>query len=296
MIYQEWYLKSKWFNEATPLNPVAASATLTFGGVISDTEKVVVGSNIYEFDINDTATQGNIKVDISEVRNKAIGTLTFVGAAIVTETVVISDASEITETYEFVAAAEGIADPGNIAVVLGADLTADNAVTTLAEAINANSELVTAIADTEDDTVVVTATVFGTAGNAYTTTDTCTNADFGGGNLAGGLDTVTAINGAAVLTDTINANELLVTATDGGDGTMVLSYNTVGTAGNGIAVSTDAANGSWGESVTKLSGGQFGVPCPEVNTLLKDDNYFYLCTKEGNTDNVEWKRFTLASF
>ena len=152
---------------------------------------------------------------------KATATLTFTDVAVVTETVTIG-----TEVYELCTAT---ASEGNIAVVLGATVTADNAVTKLAATINANSDLVTAVASTTNDTVVV-------------------------------------------------------------------SYITVGTAGNAIAVEDTCTNATWGVDVTKLSGGQYGTPCPEVNTLLYVSPYHYICTTAGNKDDVVWKKFTPASF
>lgn len=174
MIYQEWYLKSKWFDDAAPSNPKPATATLTFTGVVVAAETVTIGDEVYEF---------------------------------------VANAENVTE--------------GNVPVV--STLTADDAVEKLAGAINTNSEIVTATFDKEDDVCVI-------------------------------------------------------------------SYKKVGTEGNTVEIETTCNNATFGVDVTKLSGGQFGVPCPEVNTLLKDDNYYYLCTKEGNESNVEWKRFTLASF
>jgi phage tail sheath gpL-like len=106
--------------------------------------------------------------------HKATATLTFDGIPVVTETVTIG-----TEVYEFVAAAGDIADPANIPVALGTTLTADNAVTKLTDAINANSELVTAVKNTTDDTVVVTYKNIGTAGNDIEIAETCTNASWG---------------------------------------------------------------------------------------------------------------------
>jgi hypothetical protein len=47
-----------------------------------------------------------------------------------------------------------------------------------------------------------------------------------------------------------------VTAAAGDDDTMVATAKTAGAAGNEIAVSTDVATASWGESVTALSGGE----------------------------------------
>ncbi len=81
--------------------------------------------------------------------NEASATLTFTDVVIAAETVTIGD-----EVYEFVADAEDVTE-GNIAVVVGVTLTADNAVTKLAEAIEANSSLVTAVADVDEDTCVV---------------------------------------------------------------------------------------------------------------------------------------------
>ena len=106
--------------------------------------------------------------------HKATATLTFEGIPAVTETVTIGG----TEVYEFVATADNVRE-GNIAVVLGETLTADKAVTELAKAINANSELVTAVASTTDDTVVVEYKTIGTEGNDVAVAETCTNASWG---------------------------------------------------------------------------------------------------------------------
>ena len=105
--------------------------------------------------------------------HKSTATLTFKGIPVVTETVTIGG----TEIYEFVAA--GNVQEGNIAVVLGETLTADKAVEELAKAINANSELVTAVASKTDDTVVVEYKTIGTEGNDVTVTEDCSNASWG---------------------------------------------------------------------------------------------------------------------
>lgn len=42
-----------------------ATATLTFSGVVSDGEKVIIGDEVYEFDTDDTVTAGAKKVDVS---------------------------------------------------------------------------------------------------------------------------------------------------------------------------------------------------------------------------------------
>jgi len=115
--------------------------------------------------------------------HKSTATLTFEGIPVVTETVTIGG----TEVYEFVTTAENVQE-GNIAVVLGETLTADKAVEELAKAINANSVLVTAIASTKDDTVVVEYKTIGTDGNDVAVAETCTNASWGANvvKLSGG--------------------------------------------------------------------------------------------------------------
>jgi hypothetical protein len=112
---------------------------------------------------------------------KASGTLTMTGIPVVTEIVTVG-----TDVYEIVADAGDIADPSYIPVALGVTLTADNAVTKLAEAINANSTVLTAVADTDDDTVVLTYNLVGTEGNAVVTTTDFTNGDWGAASLADG--------------------------------------------------------------------------------------------------------------
>lgn len=251
--YEQFF--KKWFSDAHPIAGVAATGTLTISGVVSDGEKVVVGSNTYEFDTNDTYTSGNIQVDVADLRNQATGTLTFSGVAIVTQTVTIGG----TEVYEFCTTTAG---EGNIAVVIGADTSADKAVTELVDAINANSELVTAVADTDADTVVVTAITKGTAGNSITTTETCTNAAFGGGTLLGGLATITAANAVTALVSAIDDNEEYVTAVDGDSDTVVVTYIVAGTDGNSVATTETMANGVWGAAT--LGSGAFATPvnCP----------------------------------
>lgn len=257
--YQQFF--KKWFSDAHPIAGVKATATLTISNVVSDGEKVVIGSNTYEFDNNDTITAGSITVDMTDYLPKANATLTFEGVPRATETVVLGGGANI-ETYEFVA--ESVSDPVNIPVVLGETFTEDNAVAELAEAINTNSALVTAVADDEANTVVVTAIVRGTAGNSIDTTDTCDNADWGDTALKGGLDTITADNAVTALVASINANDEYVTASDGDNGKVVVKYKYVGTDGNSVAVSETLANGEWEDGATKLSTGVSATPvnCP----------------------------------
>jgi len=113
---------------------------------------------------------------------KATGTLTLASTPVATETVTIG-----TEVYEFVAPDGEVASASNFAVIMSATPTADDGVTKLAAAIVANSSLVTAVASTPNDTVVVTAKLVGTEGNAIATTETMSNGSWAAALLAGGL-------------------------------------------------------------------------------------------------------------
>lgn len=115
----------------------------------------------------------------------ARATLTYSGTPVAAEVVTIGGI----EIYEFVEAAEDIAEVGNIPVILGATPTADNAVTKLAEAISSNSALVDAVASTQADTVLMVARLLGTEGNDITVETDAANASFGQDveNLSGGL-------------------------------------------------------------------------------------------------------------
>ena len=113
-----------------------------------------------------------LKRNITTAGVKATGTLTATANFSSSETVTVGNT-----TYTFGSSA------GNIAV--GADLATSLA--SLAAAINADG-LVTAAATAT--TIVLTAKEAGTAANSIATTETCTNASFGGATLSGGVDEV----------------------------------------------------------------------------------------------------------
>lgn len=180
MAYRELYFQKKWFSEVSPVNPKAATATLTITDTVSNGETITIGTDVFEFRTTGSAGAGKIKVNIS-------------GAG---------------------------------------DTASDKAAAKLVAAINANSTLVESEAskdDNEKDIVVVT-------------------------------------------------------------------YKNVGTKGNSVAVAETMTNGSWGTDVTKLSGGQYGTPCPVVDTIVYTSPYYYWCDVAGNKDDVSWKRFTPASY
>ena len=287
--YQQFF--KKWFSDSHPIAGVKANATLTISNVVSDGEKVVIGSNTYEFDNNDTITAGSITVDMTDYLPKANATLTFEGVPRATETVVLGGGANI-ETYEFVA--ESVSDPANIPVVLGETFTEDNAVEKLAEAVNDNSELVTATFNTEDDTVVFTALAGGTAGNSIAVSTNADNAGFGAGvtTLSNGLNTITAPNAVTALVTTINANDEYVTASDGGDGKLIVKYKYVGTDGNSITVSEALDNGTWGAGTTKLSGGVYATPVNCAAFIIINGTWWIADNPVSKYTEGGWKSLT----
>lgn len=183
--------------------PISESLNFTFNGVSSTTmgivnchinngmceevfipnrnllETKIRGKNTPYFqEIEQDPLEFNLTFAISNAFAKyAEGTLTFTGVPVAGQTVTIGS-----DVFEFCVASS----ESHIAVVLGATFTADNAVTMLANEINTHSTVVTAIANTDLDTVVVTAINDGTAANATITTETCTNASWGSATLTGG--------------------------------------------------------------------------------------------------------------
>lgn len=110
---------------------------------------------------------------------------------------------------------------------------------------------------------------------------------------------VTAEDAVEALATAINATSALVKAeaiSDAEQDAVVLNYKSVGTDGNAITISTTATNASFGESVTKLSGGQLGTPCTIRDVVVYATPYYYWCDKEGSDHTVSWKRFTPASY
>lgn len=112
---------------------------------------------------------------------QAVGTITFTGAVDgVSQTVTIGD-----DVYEF--DTDGAVPDGRILVDVSGGATASDAVTALVAAITENTTEYTAV-DGDGDTVVVTAAVYGTAGNDITTTETCTNGSWGAVTLEDAVD------------------------------------------------------------------------------------------------------------
>lgn len=84
------------------------------------------------------------------------------------------------------------------------------------------------------------------------------------------------------------------------DVAVVVSYKKVGTEGNEIDIDTDCTNAFWDDSAENLSGGKYGTPCPitGLGIRVQDDStppndIYYICTKAGGAETVEWKKVQL---
>ncbi len=133
---------------------------------------------------------GKASYDRGTEAEAATGVFTLTGSVSEDEKVEIGD-----EEYIF---DEGTASApaGVIKVDVSEDTSDSGAATALADAINANSELVTAEADAEE--VTVTYVSVGTEGNDVTTTDTVTNGSWGEETLTGGSDSDADANAVSV--------------------------------------------------------------------------------------------------
>lgn len=64
-LYEMWEAIEGVAIVGAPSIATAASATLTFSGVVADGETVTIGDDTYEFDTDSSVTSGNISVDVS---------------------------------------------------------------------------------------------------------------------------------------------------------------------------------------------------------------------------------------
>jgi hypothetical protein len=156
------------------------------------------------------------------------------------------------------------------------------------EALPANKAKASISIGTGDDGVVeVVCDEYGDVGNNYSL------------EVVAGTGNDVALS--AVLADT----KITVTLGTDGAGVLDTAKNTATLVAGAIDdlegfVATASGTGEtvFGEAIAEdnFAGGQWGTPCPEVNSLLFITPYYYLCTNSGNRDDVEWKRFTPAAY
>ena len=235
------------------LSAAYATGTLTLTGVVKHGETATIGGRVYQFIAGAAASGSNVGVNIASGSVAAAGTLTLATQPTAGDTMSLG-----TKVYTFVAAGTGDAD-GKIA--LGANLAATKPLVVAAingtDGWNSPNTLVSAAAFS-GDTCVITSRIEGTAGNAYTSTETFTAvgnvfdaATLGttttGADCAAGT-AITALV-AAIAADT----QAVVTAADGAGDTVVVTSILVGVVGNSYGSTETMANASWGAS--NLTGG-----------------------------------------
>lgn len=284
--------------EATPVNAVNATATLTFVGVVTHGETINLWKNgnampgdTYEFcaDAAQTVSEvDNIPVDIEASTTKASGTLTVDTQPTAGDTMTIG-----TKKYTFVALAADDAD-GEISVGAGKAAAQANIVAAIngTDGHNTPHPEVTAAEFAADD-CVVTAKVGGTKGNGIATTETFTaNTNvFAAVELGAGAD-CTAANAITALVAAITASDAQgVGAVDGAGDTVVFTADVAGVGGNQIEIQETLINGS---VPGLLSGGIDGTVGAE-NAVARDASYLYVCVAANTVSGKNWRRITLGS-
>jgi hypothetical protein len=278
----------------TPVNAVAATATLDIAGVVLDGEMFSIDDDIYEFcaDAAQSLTYpGNIAVDISNHTAPSTGTMTMDTQPISGNTLTLG-----TKVYTFVPIGTDTAD-GEVSI--GADLTEAQA--NLVAAINGRDGIslphpLVYAGDFAADDCVITALVGGAAGDLIATTETFTAPTniFVANNLGNGADclaadAVTALVAAITAFDTVG-----VGAADGAGNTVVLTADVAGVAGSAIPVATNIANASFVNAVVRLAGGVDGTVAEGVK-FMADDTWLYVCPSYNEVSGANWRRIALGN-
>lgn len=215
--------------EDTPVPKAAASGTFTLSDVVYDGETITIGSDVYEIDSDASVSGSNIAVDISG------GTKTQADASI-DATDILVDGETITigsDVYEI--DSDGNTSAGNIAVDISSDCTAASGTITFTDVVS-DGEVVVIGSDTyefdTDDTL---------------SDDSYIRVDVGSNTAASEAVVALAAAISSASTEPVDADA------DTGAGTVVVTHNIPGSAGNSITTTTDCANGSWGAGT--LEGG-----------------------------------------
>jgi len=282
--------------QATPVNAVAATGTLTISGVVIDGETVTIGDDVYEFcaDVAQTVTGDNIAIDITAVSTKSQGTLTIDTQPTAGNTMTIG-----TKVYTFVPVGTANAD-GEVSV--GTDLA--TAKTAIVAAINGTDSVNTAhtqvtAAAFAVNNCVITALIGGVAGDLIATTETFT----AGSNIFDAVTLGTTTAGVdCVQADAVTALALAITtsdtqgvgAVDGAGDTVVLTVDTKGVAGNSIATTETMANGAFAQ--VTLTGGVNGTVGTVVGQIVHyDSTYLYYLNAANTISDNNWRRITKGS-
>ena len=285
----------------TPVNAVAAKATLTFSGVVIHGEKVTIhnplaaSADVYEF-LADVAqavsSPDNIPVDISDKATAASGTLTMAAQPTSGDTVTIG-----TKVYTFVPVGTANAD-GEVSI--GADLAGAQAA--LRAAVNGTDEVndphpLVSMSAFETNVSTITAFIAGTAGNAIATTETFASVSnlFAAVALSLGTDCPAADAIEALVAAVVAEDNQSVGAVAGESSTILFTADLPGAAGNQISVAETLANGTFGAGVVALSGGVNGTVSDGI-TVLVDASYIYICPEANTINDQKWRRVSISSY
>lgn len=275
----------------TPVNAVAAKATLAFTDPVADGETITVGADVYEFaaDLAQSVAAGNIAVDITAATTASTGALTMAAQPGVNETVVIGTAgAEV--TYTFV---DGDPQVGEVDLGVGASEAQAN----LVAAINGTDDInephpEVSASDFLVDVCTITALAGGVAGDSIATIDTLAGVGdgFAAAALAGGADATAA----AAITAVVAASDIgtePVVITDGTGDKLVVTASVAGVASESIITETTCANGTFG--VTHLDGGEDGT-VGEEGDIWFAPGFLYVCTADNTISDANWQSVVIA--
>lgn len=277
----------------TPVNAVAANATLNINGTVEDGEMLAIGDDLYEFCADELQTltyPGNIAVDIEDDTTKSSGTLTLAVQPTSGDKMTIG-----TKVYTFVPVGTDTAD-GEISI--GTDLAA--AKVNVVAAINGSGfnvahPLVSA-ADFVVDDCVITALVGGVDGDAIATTETFAGPTnlFAAGFLSGGADCVAADAVTALVLAITASDSMGVGAADGAGNTVVLTADIAGASANAIPIATTINNAAFANGARKLAGGVDGTVAEGIKFMV-DDTWLYVCLSYNEVSGANWRRIALGN-
>lgn len=199
---------------------------------------------------------------------KATATLSFTGVGVDTQTFTVND-----QTYTLVA----LLFPdtaGNILIGANQTETCDNIVSAIMGTAGAGTTYGTGTAAPtgvnsavrSSDTVVFTATTAGTAANSFVSTETCTNASFGGATFSGGAAATTrVVTGSETFTTTgpVNATTAtLLSALTQLTGTLDNGLDTISLGGK------TPNNTNWSGTYTYATGDTLATLCARIAALI----------------------------
>lgn len=265
-------------NGTTPAVLTAASKDLTISGGASDGETITIGGRVYELDIDDSITEGSVKVDISAgTKTQATTVLTLEGAVKDGEIFTIGE-----ETYEI--DTDDNVTEGNIAVDVSAYATAAQGTLTVTGGGNQIAEGYTVTIDGKTYTFKTSLTVEAVEGEVL----------IGANDTAALLNLLNALNhtGTPGTDYSCEAAHPTVKGSSSDATTLVAEARTPGTAGNAIEVSEEGAETGWDNTV--LGTTQAGADCTAANadgviiTVFETETAYDITASQGEGTSVDF--------